>query len=39
MARSDTASPTDLPKRTWGTTLKRTVSEFKEDKLNTGRLR
>jgi membrane protein len=27
-------SPTDLPRRTWGGTLKRTVSEFREDKLN-----
>ena len=33
MARSDTASPTDLPKQAWGTTLKNTVREFKEDKL------
>jgi membrane protein len=28
------ASPTDLPKASWGATLKRTLSEFKEDKLN-----
>jgi membrane protein len=28
------ASPTDLPKRSWGATMKRTLSEFKEDKLN-----
>ncbi|HYI18915.1 MAG TPA: YhjD/YihY/BrkB family envelope integrity protein, partial [Solirubrobacteraceae bacterium] len=27
-------SPTDLPKDSWGATLKRTFSEFKEDKLN-----
>ena len=33
MARSDTASPTDLPKQAWGTTLKNTAREFKEDKL------
>src|SRR5215207_3172873 len=34
MSRTATASPRDLPKRSWGGTLKRTVSEFKEDKLN-----
>src|ERR687897_1671840 len=28
------ASPTDLPKDSWGETFKRTLSEFKEDKLN-----
>jgi membrane protein len=28
------ASPTDLPRGSWGATLKRTLSEFKEDKLN-----
>jgi len=28
------ASPTDLPKDSWGATFKRTLSEFKEDKLN-----
>jgi membrane protein len=28
------ASPTALPRSTWGDTLKRTVLEFKEDKLN-----
>jgi membrane protein len=33
MPRSETASPTDLPKRSWGTTLKNTLREFKEDKL------
>jgi membrane protein len=27
-------SPTDLPKASWGATLKRTLSEFKEDQLN-----
>jgi membrane protein len=27
-------SPTDLPKDSWGATLKRTLTEFKEDKLN-----
>jgi len=30
---SQTASPSDLPKRSWGPTFKRTLSEFKEDKL------
>jgi membrane protein len=30
---ADTASPTDLPKRSWLDTLKRTFSEFREDKL------
>jgi membrane protein len=28
------ASPTDLPKDSWFATLKRTLTEFKEDKLN-----
>jgi len=28
------ASPTDLPKDSWVATLKRTLTEFKEDKLN-----
>jgi membrane protein len=28
-----TDSPTDLPKRSWGATCKRTLTEFKEDKL------
>src|SRR5215207_490126 len=28
------ASPTDLPKDSWGATFKRTLTEFKEDKLN-----
>jgi len=28
-----TSSPTDLPKRSWGATLVRTLKEFKEDKL------
>src|SRR5215216_7683579 len=31
---SATATPGDLPKRSWVSTLKRTISEFKEDKLN-----
>jgi membrane protein len=31
---SATDSPGDLPKRSWGPTLKRTLTEFKEDKLN-----
>ena len=30
----DVSSPTALPRGSWGGTLKRTVSEFKEDKLN-----
>ena len=30
----DARSPTDLPKDSWGATLKRTLTEFKEDKLN-----
>ncbi|HKH16451.1 MAG TPA: YihY/virulence factor BrkB family protein [Solirubrobacteraceae bacterium] len=34
MSRTATASPGDLPKRSWGGTLKRTITEFKEDKLN-----
>src|SRR5215207_11533269 len=34
MSRTATASPRDLPKRSWGGTLKRTLTEFKEDKLN-----
>jgi membrane protein len=34
MAANDIASPTDLPKRTWPSTFKRTLTEFKEDKLN-----
>ena len=37
MARSDTASPTDLPKQAWGTSLKRTIAfEFQGDNLNDG---
>src|ERR687889_884475 len=28
------SSPTALPRGSWGDTLKRTISEFKEDKLN-----
>ena len=31
---SATATPGDLPERSWVSTLKRTISEFKEDKLN-----
>src|SRR5918998_2618025 len=31
---SELHSPTALPRGTWKDTLKRTVSEFKEDKLN-----
>jgi membrane protein len=31
---SATATPGDLPKRSWASTLKRTLREFKEDKLN-----
>src|SRR5215207_5892559 len=31
---SSTATPGDLPKRSWGSTLKRTLTEFKEDELN-----
>src|SRR5215208_6725500 len=31
---SPAATPGDLPKRSWGSTLKRTLTEFKEDKLN-----
>jgi len=31
---SSPATPGDLPKRSWGSTLKRTLTEFKEDKLN-----
>jgi membrane protein len=34
MAGNEIASPTDLPTRTWPSTLKRTLTEFKEDKLN-----
>jgi membrane protein len=34
MSRTATASPGDLPKRSWAGTLKRTITEFKEDKLN-----
>jgi membrane protein len=34
MAANDIASPRDLPARTWGSTFKRTLTEFKEDKLN-----
>jgi len=30
----EVSSPIGLPRRSWGATLKRTVSEFKEDKLN-----
>jgi membrane protein len=32
--QGEVTSPTGLPRRTWGATLKRTVSEFREDKLN-----
>src|SRR5215207_2934235 len=31
---SSPATPGDLPKRSWGSTLKRTLTEFKEDELN-----
>jgi membrane protein len=34
MSRAAAASPGDLPKRSWAPTLKRTLTEFKEDKLN-----
>jgi membrane protein len=34
MSRTAAASPSDLPKRSWGPTLVRTLKEFKEDKLN-----
>jgi membrane protein len=34
MPRTAAASPGDLPKRSWGPTLVRTLKEFKEDKLN-----
>src|SRR5688572_24235633 len=34
MSRTATASPRDLPRRSWGSTLVRTLKEFKEDKLN-----
>jgi membrane protein len=34
MSRTAAASPTDLPKRSWGPTLVRTLKEFKDDKLN-----
>jgi membrane protein len=34
MSSPGTASPTDLPARAWPATLKRTLTEFKEDKLN-----
>ena len=34
MSSSSIASPADLPKRSWGSTLKRTLREFKADKLN-----
>jgi membrane protein len=34
MSQTATASPGDLPKRSWLPTLKRTLTEFKEDKLN-----
>ena len=32
-ANGEVRSPTALPRRSWGETLKRTVSEFREDKL------
>ena len=32
-------APTDLPKRSWKDTLKRTFSEFKEDNLTDWRRR
>jgi hypothetical protein len=34
MARTGTESPADLPQRSWPATLRRTLLEFKEDKLN-----
>src|ERR671924_684663 len=34
MARKKTASPIDLPRQSWGSTLRRTVTAFREDKLN-----
>jgi len=34
MSRTAPASPGDLPKRSWAATLKRTLTEFKQDKLN-----
>jgi membrane protein len=34
MPKDGVASPTALPRDTWGATLKRTVQEFREDKLN-----
>jgi membrane protein len=34
MSSNGTASPIDLPRNSWGATLKRTLTEFKEDKLN-----
>jgi membrane protein len=34
MASNATDSPTELPAKSWGATLKRTLTEFKEDKLN-----
>ena len=34
MSQTAAASPGDLPKRSWGPTLVRTLKEFKEDKLN-----
>jgi membrane protein len=34
MSPTAPASPRDLPKRSWAATLKRTLTEFKEDKLN-----
>ena len=34
MSPQDLTSPTALPRGSWTKTLKRTVTEFKEDKLN-----
>ena len=34
MATDRIASPTDLPRNSWGSTLKRTLNGFKDDKLN-----
>ena len=34
MATDRIASPTDLPRSSWGSTLKRTLKGFKRDKLN-----
>jgi membrane protein len=34
MGEDKAVSPTDLPRESWGDTLKRTVQEFRDDKLN-----